>query len=519
MTAPSSVLSAHLLATLCELGVERVFLAPGSRSQSLAIAASALHDAGKLYLSVIVDERSMAFNALGVAKATGRPVVLITTSGTAVANLHPAVLEAHHSSLPLILLTADRPAKLRGLGANQTTNQVGIFSDAVRICLDITDTETSKEQAIELGKLAFETASGIQQLQPGPVQLNLCFSEPLSSPSPSATDIFPKVELAKKQPTVPSFATLDGSKKTVVVAGADAGFEALEAAEAFGWPIFAEPSSQSRVGANAIIGYPKLLTDQEQLSSQIERVIVYGKPTLSRAVQTMIARKNIELGVIKSPSMGLFNPSGNASWIADELTVDGEVDSEWLVRWRVASHNWLAAQSRQELDRRSIIEAVYNRSEFDDAIFLAASRMIREADIWAPAKAVRVFANRGLSGIDGSIATAIGIASCSSGAFTRAIVGDLALLHDAGSLAHDKSERLNLQLVVANDFGGSIFDTLEVASQVDTNTFDRVFRTPQQVDLWSLANAYGYQYQAPTTEAELSEALLLPNRVLIDIKL
>ncbi len=137
MHSAAQVFSANLLAALSELEVQEVFLAPGSRSQSLAIAAQQLHDANRLVLRVRIDERSMAFTALGAAKASGRPVAIITTSGTAVANMLPAVLEASHSGVPLVLLTADRPAELRGVGANQTTNQVGIFGDAVRSCIDI----------------------------------------------------------------------------------------------------------------------------------------------------------------------------------------------------------------------------------------------------------------------------------------------------------------------------------------------------------------------------------------------
>ena len=136
-SSPAHVFSAHLLAALAKAGVRNFFLAPGARSQALAIAAGQLASAGKIDLHVRLDERSLAFTALGSALASGEPSVIITTSGTAVANLHPAVLEANHSGVPLILLTADRPHELRGVGANQTTNQVGIFADAVRECFDV----------------------------------------------------------------------------------------------------------------------------------------------------------------------------------------------------------------------------------------------------------------------------------------------------------------------------------------------------------------------------------------------
>jgi 2-succinyl-5-enolpyruvyl-6-hydroxy-3-cyclohexene-1-carboxylate synthase len=436
--------------------------------------------------------------------------------------LLPAVLEASHSGVPLILLTADRPAELRGVGANQTTNQVGIFGDSVRSCIDVeaptdpVDTNFVKN----LAEQAVATALGINQKSPGPVQLNLCFREPLSSAEPNASDLYPGARLSDQETYQPTFAILSGDKNTILVAGAEAGLEALEAAEAFGWPVFAEPSSRCRVGANAITGYPALLEEEKDLVDGIQRVVVYGKPTLSRQVQKLIARNDIELVVIKSKLMGPFNPYGNASEIADEITVNGEVSNDWLARWRVAAHNWLSVQeSSKSLDRRQIIETVYDVSDIEDTIVLGASRMIREADTWAPAKAIQVFANRGLAGIDGTIATATGIALGGEGSFTRAIIGDLTLIHDSSSMIEDSEEDLNLQLIMVNDQGGSLFERLEVRNVVEEAVFDRVFRAGQKVDYWSLANAYGFSYFCPTNETELREALTKTGRVLIEIKL
>jgi len=522
MHSAAQVFSANLLAALSELEVEEVFLSPGSRSQSLAIAAQQLHDANRMLLRVRIDERSMAFTALGVAKASGRPVAIITTSGTAVANLLPAVLEASHSGVPLILLTADRPAELRGVGANQTTNQVGIFGDSVRACIDVeAPTDPVNTIAVkELAEIAIATALGVSQGSPGPVQLNLCFREPLSSDEPNASDLYPGARLSEQDSYQPTFAVLSGDKNTILVAGAEAGIEALEAAEAFGWPIFAEPSSRCRIGANAIVGYPTLLEEETNLTDAIDRVVVYGKPTLSRQVQKLIARKDIELVVIKSKLMGPFNPYGNVSETVDEITVNGEISNEWLARWRVASHNWLSVQENsKKLDRRKIIETVYDVSEFEDTIVLGASRMIREADTWAPAKAIQVFANRGLSGIDGTIATATGIALGGEGSFTRAIIGDLTLIHDASSMIEDIEENPNLQLIMVNDQGGSLFEKLEVRNVVEQSVFDRVFRAGQKLDYWSLANAYGFSYFCPSNEVELRNALSTKGRVLIEIKL
>ena len=262
------------------------------------------------------------------------------------------------------------------------------------------------------------------------------------------------------------------------------------------------------------------MAEDEELIAKIQRVVVYGKPTLSREVQKLIAREDIELIVVNSELNGLFNPYGNASQIVDDLTVTGEVSSEWLARWRVASHNWISAQAYESgLNRRKVIELVYQASQLDDSIVLGASRMIREADIWAPSKAVQVFANRGLSGIDGTVATATGIALRSEGAYTRAIIGDLTLIHDASSIIEDPEETLNLQLIIVNYQGGSIFEKLELFQEVETGTFDRIFRAGQKIDYWSLANAYGFIYIAPADEQELTEALKTLGRVLIEIML
>ena len=522
IAAPSQIFAAHLMAALSELEVEEVFLSPGSRSQSLAIAAQQLHDVDRLTLRVRIDERSMAFTALGAARASGQPVAVMTTSGTAVANLLPAVLEAHHSGVPLIVITADRPQELRGVGANQTTHQVGIFGDAVRFCEDVPapEGEVDLDFVRQLAERAVSTAMGDFPHRPGPVHLNICFKEPLSSKTPDAADVYTGAEFPEETLPVPSFAILDGELNTIVIAGAESGVLALEASEAFGWPVFAEPSSRCRYGANSIVAYAAILAEDEELKAKIQRVVVYGKPTLSREVQKLIARDDIELIVVNSELTGLFNPYGNASQIVDDLSVTGEVSSEWLARWRVASHNWISAQSYESgLDRRKVIELVYQASQLDDSIVLGASRMIREADIWAPSKAVQVFANRGLSGIDGTVATATGIALRAEGAYTRAIIGDLTLIHDASSMIEDPEETLNLQLIMVNDQGGSIFEKLELFQEVETGTFDRIFRAGQKIDYWSLANAYGFVYLAPADEQELTEALKTPGRVLIEIKL
>lgn len=521
-SSPAQVFAANLLAGFAKAGVTNFFLAPGARSQALAIAAGQLALANKITLHVRLDERSMGFTALGAALASGEPSVLITTSGTAVANLHPAVLEAHHSGVPLILLTADRPEELRGVGANQTTNQVGMFADAVRECIDVaapSGDATEIQRAADLVSKSIGLAMGYTGNQPGPVQLNLAFREPLSALEPNAAVLDPQIQLPEIFEPRPEFAMLSAHLPTVVVAGAGAGEDAVELAEAFGWPLLAEPSSGARHGANAIVGYRHILEKQPELASQIGRVVVFGKPTLSRAVIRLMFNEEIEVVVIRSPVMGHFDVSRRAAHIVDEITVDDEVEFEWLEQWRLADHE-IERGSNSTLDRKSLVEAVWGALEPEDKLVLGASRLIREADYWAPAKAVRVFSNRGLAGIDGTIATATGITLVSPEGTTRVLMGDLTALHDAGSLAIDPREGdLNIQLIIGNDGGGTIFTGLEMAQTLDAESFERLFKTPQQMDFWHLAEAYGWTYLRVESLAELDSALATAGRVMIDVRL
>jgi 2-succinyl-5-enolpyruvyl-6-hydroxy-3-cyclohexene-1-carboxylate synthase len=520
-SSPAQAFAANLLASFAKAGVRNFFLAPGARSQALAIAAGQLADAGKIDLHVRLDERSMAFTALGSALASGEPSVLITTSGTAVANLHPAVLEAHHSGVPLILLTADRPHELRGVGANQTTNQIGIFNDAVRECVDVPAPNGNDGEAREAAQLAvnaISVAMGYDGDQPGPVQLNLAFREPLSATVPNAAELNPLVELPDIFEPNPEFAMLDGSLPTVVVAGAGAGSDAVELAEAFGWPLLAEPSSGARHGANAIVGYRRILEGHE-LAGEIRRVVIYGKPTLGRAVIRLLFNEDIEVVVVRSKVMGHFDVSRRASIVVDEIAVDNEVEFEWLERWRLADAE-VAGAGSSVLDRRTLVEAVWNATNGADQLLLGASRLIREADAWAPAKLLLVYSNRGLAGIDGTVATATGLALIEREGTTRALIGDLTLLHDASSLAVDpKDGELNIQIVVGNDGGGTIFGGLEMAQTLEAESFDRLFTTPQQVDIWHLAQAYGWNYIRVESTSELETALQTTGRVVIDVRL
>ncbi len=504
--SPAQVFASHIIAELASYGSE-FWVAPGARSQALAIAAAQVPN----QLHVRIDERSLGFSALGKA-VFGELQVLITTSGTAVANLHPAVLEAHHSGIPLILLTADRPLELRGVGSNQTTNQVGIFSDAVSECIDvqaptIEDIANLPEQAAMLVSRAVSLAVGKKQ----PIQLNLQFREPLSASEPNAAKILKTLSRKHVQNQSESIVEMVLSNQAVIVAGAGSE-EFADEINALGLPVFAEPSSGVRHLSNSVIGYRFVLDDD--LAKQIDQVIVYGKPTLSRPVIALL-RSGVKV-MVRPSRMGEFKIPSDAEVIESiiETTVDA---TSWLDKWHSRAQE-LMSVGTDALDRRSIVEKVWQLGS-DDVLVLGASQMIRVADLYAPRNKARIWANRGLAGIDGTIATATGIALATKGT-TRALMGDLTFLHDVGSLVIDPVDgELNLQLVVVNDNGGKIFDALEVKQTVATDVFSRVFRTGQDFKIDSLASAFGWKYLLVENVADLEKALLFSGRVIIEIKL
>ena len=530
--SPAMEFSLALLGQLIGRGVRDIVLCPGSRSQALGLAAAAWERDGRVRLRVRIDERVAGFLALGIAVETGRPVAVITTSGTAVANLHPAVLEAHHSGIPLILLTADRPSELRGIGSNQTTDQVGIFGSAVGWMRDVA-APVDSAGAASLAEEAYAAALG----RPGPVQLNLSFREPLSGPVAGLPSV--REAVAAFVTPLPS-RYLANAPRTVVVAGHGAGPDAEAFARSLGVPLLAEVSSGARFGPNLVVAYRRLLDDAE-FGGRIERAVVFGHPTLSRQVPALLGRPEVVVHIVRGVTADAYNPGHRATTIDASVTHDGTPDESaegraWLGSWVHASRGMLAVETadapspderpgdfareqlavfREPVTRRMLVEAVWRVTWPHDRLVLGASRLIREADAWVPGKKIAVHANRGLAGIDGTIATGIGIALSSQDAeggtasgITRVLVGDLTALYDVGALLFGGGEvRPRIQLIVGNDGGGTIFDSLEMAATAAAAAFDRVQYTPQSVDLRALAAAYGWDYRVARNRGELDEAL------------
>ncbi|MBB5633397.1 2-succinyl-5-enolpyruvyl-6-hydroxy-3-cyclohexene-1-carboxylate synthase [Cryobacterium mesophilum] len=578
-TGTASEFSAAVLAELVRAGVRHVVVSPGSRSQALALAAVEFERAGLLTVSVRIDERGAGFLALGLAVESGVPAAVITTSGTAVANLLPAVLEAHHSGVPMILLTADRPAELRGIGSNQTTTQLGMFGDFVRFAREVEAPSVGGFDPGfpgELARAAYSAAVG-HSGSPGPVQVDIAFREPLSGRFDASIldGLAAGVDVAAAVAAPPATGSAEALRiepGTVVVAGHGAGPAAEDAARALYAPLIAEVSSGARFGRNLIVAYRELLARPE-FGGSIRRVIVFGHPTLSREVPALIERDDVETIVVRGMTAEAYNPGHRAARIVESISVAepvGAADTGWLGGWVMASRAMLAESSdagssgaaatggdpafartddpaavreftktqlavfREAVSRRMLVEAVWQATWPHDRLVFASSRLIREADRIVAGKNIRVHANRGLAGIDGTIATAIGISLASQFAAdagradaghaaagtTRVVLGDLAFLHDVGSLLAAPGEpEPRIQLIVGNDGGGTIFDSLEVAATADGGAFDRVLYTPHTAKPAALAEAYGWNYRLVNNRGELDEALSSGGRTVIEIPL
>ena len=355
--SPAADFSLAILSEFVALGVTDAVLAPGSRSQALALTLAEMHRARMLDLQVRIDERVAGFTALGLGVETGSPAMVVTTSGTAVANLLPAVLEAHHSGVPMLLLTSDRPASMRGTAGNQTTWQPDLFGRFVRCAFDVpapTGEAAEPERAASIARLAVDAALGTATGTPGPVHVNLQLREPLSGAVPDLVALLQADEwmpggqgavavgaasasaaaeaagevaraaaagevaraaaagevaevLGLRSESAQGFApalVLGRGPRTVVIAGHGAGPRAEELAHEGGWPLIAEPSSGSRYGRTLIVAYRELLNDPE-FGGRVERAIVFGHPTLSREVPALSLRDDVETIVVTPAVVGL----------------------------------------------------------------------------------------------------------------------------------------------------------------------------------------------------------------------
>jgi 2-succinyl-5-enolpyruvyl-6-hydroxy-3-cyclohexene-1-carboxylate synthase len=540
---PSTALARTLFDELVRCGLRHVVVAPGSRSTALAVAA---HADPRLAVHVHPDERSAGFVALGLARATGLPAVVVTTSGSAVANLHPAVVEADTDRVPLLLLTADRPIELRATGANQAIDQVGLFGRAARWAVDLPPAEDRpgagalwRSTADRAWAAATGTAGGAGA--PGPVQCNVAFREPtveVGDDGRSAAPAFTQ-PLTGRPGGVPWLgvrgaarvaadidlqtvaARIAGTERGLMVLGGGSGARldaALAVAEAAGWPVIAEPHSGGRRGPTAIAHAPLLLGHAGFARAHTpDLVLRVGRTTVGRELAQLLGPAVPQ--VLVDVHGGWADPARAVSELVvadpDRLFADlatvlpGPASSQWLDGWRAADAAAAAAVERalgEDPSEPQVARDLHADLPDGARLHVASSMPIRDLDAFAaPRVGLSVTASRGASGIDGTLSTALGVALGHDGP-TALLTGDLAFLHDTnGFLLSPDAPTLDLVVLLVDNDGGGIFHFLPQAEHVPA--FERLFGTPHGRDLGALAEVHGATVHRPADRAAVRAAV------------
>ena len=507
MTDRNTVFARTLIAAFAASGVEHACVTPGSRNTplSLALADSPIEDWSHH------DERSAAFFALGIAKSTGRPVLMVTTSGTAATELHPAITEANASQAPLIGLTADRPTELFDIGASQTIDQRHLFGSAVRWAHDLDVPDPSDSGPDRTASLAARIVSESMGISPGPVHLNIRFREPLVIGDHPTGDLqIPRATHPSLAPDPESLARLTAqinARRGIIVAGPQTDRSncraVAEMGAALGWPILSDPISGLRSGSHsttAVVGSDLLASAGWMDTATPEFVVRIGARPTSKALTTWLEqRPDIPQAVI-APS-GWPDPMASSCLIlrssvaaaVGPLSSAEPAPTEWLERWKAAD---VAASdaARAAIDNADgpsepgITAAVHDGLPSGSMLWAASSMPIRDVDSFFPVsdRPVTIHANRGVNGIDGFISTALGAASV--GTPTTALSGDLSMLHDIGALATASRLAIPLTIIVINNDGGGIFNFLP---QADHEHFERHFGTPHGLSLSRIATSFG----------------------------
>lgn len=521
---------------LAALGCRDVVIAPGSRSAPFVYGLQDAEVARVLRPHVRIDERAAAFTALGISRADpAHPGVVVTTSGTAAAHLHAAVLEAHHARVPLIVITADRPAELRDTGANQATRQAGLYGDAVRYGFDLPAPTAGGATAVELRTAVSTVARALAAAtgeDPGPVHLNVCLRDPLTPAGagpaiPSAPQRPGRIVLTRRAAApAPAPVEVPISGRTVVVAGDGAGPAARELAEAHRLPLLAEPSAGARGGHALITGYPALL--REAMSEpghplRPDRAIVLGHPTLSRPVVSgLLGAEDVDV-VVVDPGSRWPDAARRARLVIPAASgVAGPEEAARQAGFLAAWHDAAAAafeEAPADWQVRAGL-AVWEATAAEDVLVLGSSSVVRDLEQHAGPAHGTILANRGLAGIDGLVSTATGVALARSGrgGRVRLVIGDLTALHDlTGLLIGPDEAAVDLDIVVLDDGGGRIFSGLEHAAAPPA-VLRRFFTTPHGADIAAAARALGVAAQTTTAEALpalLAEAPGLGRRLLV----
>jgi 2-succinyl-5-enolpyruvyl-6-hydroxy-3-cyclohexene-1-carboxylate synthase len=504
-------------------GVTDAVVSPGSRSTPLAVAAA--RD-GRLRLHVVLDERSAGFFALGLGLASGRPALVVTTSGTAAVELHPAVVEASQAGVPLLACTADRPPELHHVGAPQTVEQARLFGDAVRWSFDVG--LPPQESWRSIASRAVIEATGAR---PGPVHLNLAFREPLVGepdevvPGRRGSEAWHVLSSAPTLPAPDVVALLAEGGRGVVVAGAGAGdpLAVHGLAEALGWPVLADPRSGCRVPTPTTVAAADALARVERFAEahRPDVVLRLGAPWASRHLATWLAGVPT---VLVDPAGAWLDPDRAAAVVArcdPDLLCRAvleagpqQADRSWLDGWSAAETAAQAAfddvlARHEEPTEPGVARALAAALPAHASLVVSSSMPVRDVEWYAaPRTGLRVLANRGANGIDGVTSTAFGVAVASDGP-TAALVGDLAFLHDVNALLIPPGTGTGVDclLVVVDNDGGGIFSFLPQRTALPEPRFERLFGTPHGLDLTAVAAAYGVVATTVTTTKEVATAV------------
>ena len=535
---PSTAQARVLVDEMVRHGITDAVLCPGSRSAPLALALAAAERAGRIALHVRIDERGAGFTALGLALGSKRPVPVVVTSGTAVANLHPAMVEAAHSGVPVLALTANRPPELRGTGANQTIDQVGLFGPHARAVIELGaagDPVTEHRHWRSAIGRAILTATAAAD--PGPVQVDIAFREPLVPGEGDEEFVLGGGPGGYDDEVDPGGGSRDlpegrpGGRPWVQRAGA--GVDSAPAASAVAVDLTRPTLVVSGVGAapvSGLVGVPTVAEPGAPVplhpvhplaipSLRPEQVVVTGRPTLHRSVTRLLADPEVDLVILdagpRSP-----NPTGSAAELADSVLTGWGVEQSWTETTSRADAHARAAVDRlldEHLDAGAptglhVARAVACGVRAGDNLVVGASNAVRDLSFVGPIDPdVSVYANRGASGIDGTVSTAIGVALSAPGR-TVALLGDLTFLHDISGLLLGPRERhpSDLLIVVADDDGGGIFSLLEQGDPRLAADFERVFGTPHGANLGALCAGAGVPF-TDTDPAGLEAILAQPS--------
>ena len=544
-TNRNTALASAFAEELARCGLRQAVVSPGSRSTPLALA---LWRQPQIETTVIVDERSAAFFALGAAQSSGLPVAILCTSGTAAANYHPAVCEADHSGVPLLVLTADRPPELRGVGAGQAIDQLKLYGESVRWFCEVGSHDADDEGLLHLRSTAcraFAAARG--ETRPGPVHLNFPLREPLAplavEGAVTATDPLALEGRGERPLTAvtpidmePTEFLLDEvaghiaeAEIGVIVAGRQLDPELREPlahlARVAGYPILAEPTSQLRCGphdrSHVVTAYDLLLRDERfRGTASPELILRFGEMPTSKPLRSWLAESGAE-EIVVDPLGDWNEPSRRAAAL---LRADPtELAAGWAARLgedRPPPVMWL----RAELAAREAIEAELGEADGltepglhlalgaayrdDELVYTASSMPIRDQEAFLPATATDAtfLCNRGTNGIDGLISAGIGAAHA-TGKPTTIVTGDLGLLHDLGGLAALRDVSTPVRIVVIDNDGGGIFHFLPQEQALDSSEFEALLGTPRGVEVAKAAALFDLRHHSLETLNDLPEAL------------